>query len=151
MATRTLSDRLRHLWRDERGFIGTTAAIIGGALAAGGALGSAAIQARAAGKARNLQERGADRARTIQQPYVDAGTGALTTLRGLTGQPQPPMSYAPPPQQAVPRNLSQMGRALPSGRGPGALTTVRAPTGETRQVPASQTGYWQSRGAQVVQ
>lgn len=141
--------------------IGTTAAIIGGALAAGGAVGSAAIQAHAAGSARKSQEKATGRSQAILQPYASAGYGALSNLQGLTAS-------GPASQQVAQRLASQgaptgapstltgaFGSAVPrgqvaQGQGYQPMVTLRAPTGETRRVPLSQSGYLISQGAKMV-
>lgn len=45
---------------------------------------------------------------------------------------------------------SLAGMAAGGGGGQQQMITVRAPTGETQSVPASQSGYWQSKGATVI-
>ena len=71
-------------------FVGTTAALVLGGLAAGGSLGSAALQSHAAGKAADQQAAAAAQAQKyleqINQPYLDLGQlGVSQLMKGLGG------------------------------------------------------------------
>ncbi len=116
-----------------------TATIVGGAIAAAGSLGAAAIQSHAAGKAADVQTAAAKTANTRLDPYASAGYGAVSNLQGLVGRPataaqpvQTPMGGQPTPQ---------------TGSG---FVTIKAPTGEVQQVPMSQAQFYVSKGGQVV-
>lgn len=89
------------------------AAVIGGIIAAGGALGSAAIVSHSAGKAADQQAAAGEKALALQRdiynqqqlneaPWRNTGAAAITTLGGLLGLPsggggtgQLPASNAP--------------------------------------------------------
>ena len=97
-------------------FVGTTAALILGGLAAGGALGGAAIQSHAAGSAADKQQQATDQALGLQtqvynntraalSPYADLGASAIGNLRQLAGIAPPNNGMVAPPQ--VPTNARQ--------------------------------------------
>ncbi len=120
-----------------------TATIIGGAIAAGGAIGAAEIQSHAAGKAADAQTAAATKSNTRLDPYAQAGYGAISNLQGLVGRPAGGASMA--------GALSATPSQTPSSTVPqSGMVTVRAPTGEVQTVPFSQSGYWQSKGATIV-
>lgn len=90
----------------------TTGLLIGAGIAAGGAVGSAAIASHAAGKAADAQGEAADKAlafanqqyqqqRADTAPWRNAGGQAVNTLSGLMGLPsgpvQQPYNWGPPP------------------------------------------------------
>ena len=77
------------------------AAVVGGIIAGAGAIGSAAIQSHAAGKAADQQVAAGDKALALQKdiynqqqaneaPWRDTGAAAITSLGGLLGLPQGP-------------------------------------------------------------
>lgn len=155
----------RNLFEDERGFIGTTAAIIGGLIAAGGSVAAAGIGAHAAGKAADQQVAAGNQALAVQQqqyqhglqimsPYLQGGN-AFANLGGrVTNQP---MTGAAPtsPSPTTVGALSSFGQGRPPTMtgplsGQPDLVTVQAPTGETRQMPRQQAQPYLARGAQIV-
>jgi len=75
------------------------AAVVGGIIAGAGAVGAAAIQSHAAGKAADQQVAAGDKALALQKdiynqqqvneaPFRNTGASAITTLGGLLGLPQ---------------------------------------------------------------
>lgn len=145
-------------------------------LIAGGAKLIDAFQQRsAAGKASEQQQQAAERAkldlrgaygqgRADLDPYAQAGQQSLTSLTSLLGLPGLPATAAPtapgtggPFQGRGPAPMtdgSVTGYAIDRGTPPGApqttMVVMRAPTGETRPVPANQVQYYLARGATIV-
>lgn len=77
-------------------------------------------------------------------PYRAAGQGATQTISHLLGLPD--VTIAPPPP--APAYLSpSTSTSAPQGTG---LVTLRAPNGQTKQVPQAQADYYLSKGAQKV-
>ncbi len=125
-----------------------------------------------------LQKQMYTQTRQDLSPYASIGTGALSNLRTLAGIPQPPPAFNPTAAGPIPMGASYVNPAgqrvaglPPSTAQAGSLgamsgqpaiaspaasqtgsgfVTVKAPTGETKQVPASESSYWASKGAQVV-
>jgi hypothetical protein len=133
---------------------------------AGGDITGSLINARAAEKASKQQQEAINRALAMQgplydralaiaeqqhtqgradlQPYATAGTQGVTALTALLGLPA---AAAP----AAPRMTSPGGPALQplssvAGSG-GGMVQLRAPNGQTKQVPADQAQYFVARGA----
>jgi hypothetical protein len=83
----TREDALQMKWQYEGpipvNFIGTTAAIIGGAIAAGGSIGAAAIGASGAKSAAETQAEAARETQKLYEPFREAGTGAVGQLSDL--------------------------------------------------------------------
>ena len=95
-------------------FVGTTAAIVGGVIAAGGAIGGAALSSGAAKKASKTQAEAADRATELQRemyynnidlqkPWHQAGQAGLNQLMALSGFE----SYTPDDPHAAEREKYQ--------------------------------------------
>ncbi len=95
-------------------------------------------------------------------PYSTIGTGALNQLSsGLGIRPTTPvnvpmtLSNGQPamPQQGQQGSIGALGAQaakLPTDASMGGMVTVKAPTGETRQVPSGLAEFYTARGAQVV-
>ena len=146
-----------------------TATIVGGVIAAGGALGAAAIQSHAAGKAANAQTAAAGKANARLDPYATAGYGAISNLQGMIGRPANGAIPAPGATGIPSGGLSalavntqqEQNKLAPPAIGPGqpasaqtasGFVTLRSPDGkETQQVPAAQAPFYLSKGAQVIQ
>lgn len=92
---------------------------------------AAKIQSASAQQALNLQQQLYGQSRADLDPYRQHGVQGLTALSALMGHPQPAPS---PPVPGVPGQ-------------PGALVLLRAPNGQTKQVPADQVNYYLARGA----
>lgn len=149
-------------------FIGTTAAIILGAAAAGGQLAGAKIASNSAHDAAKTQTDAGDHALAVQQqqyqqaqqrlqPYQQMGTTALGRLGQIAGgQPSaPPMSQPPMKYAGSGSTLGAMGQppapmAGLAGQTP-QFVMMRAPTGETAQIPAAQVEHFRAKGAMVIQ
>lgn len=170
--------RLAHLWRDERGFIGTTAAIIAASVAAAGSsVASSVIGSKAANKAGKTQAAAEEKALALQRqmyqeaqpryaPYQQMGQNALPTLAALAGNVQAPRYgqnladlslYGAPPQNMAPRPAAGPGMGLPGGPAPqppqpqpGGTVMMRAPNGAQQAVPREQVAHFQQKGATVV-
>ncbi len=76
-------------------------------------------------------------------PFVSAGQGATGAMSRFLGLPAP--ASAPAPNQAMGGGAQGMG-VQPGG----AMITMRAPDGTTKQVPADQENHWVQKGAQRV-
>lgn len=76
-----------------------------------------------------------------KEPYRAAGQGATQTISHLLGLPAVTVAPPPPP----PAYLSPSGGNQGSG-----MVTLRAPNGQTKQVPQAQADYYLSKGAQKV-
>lgn len=124
------------------------AAVIGGILAAGGAVGGAAIAANASKSAASQQQASASQALGVQQqeyanaqkllqPYLYGGPA----LSGLNYRVT--ASGAPSPYQGISGAPS-----FGSPYAPGVL--MRAPDGTQQQVPAALVPHYLSRGAEQV-
>ncbi len=157
--------------------IGTTAAIVGGLIAAGGHTAGAIVKSKAekaAAKtqstAANIAGRRQDRAnqdafRYLQagrmgQPYspYPPGGGSLESVSRLVpggpmapGRPQGPPQMQGGPAAYQPFSLGNTSPGGPPGpSGGGQMVTIKAPTGATRQVPAAQAQRYVSRGGRVI-
>ena len=151
--------------------VGTSTAIAL-AVGAGASLGSAAISSHAAGKAADTQTKAAKDALNFQQtqynqarqdfdPYKQAGSAAVGRLGGMATTPTPTFQ----PGSPTPRfgNLGNpAGAGMPSPSAPGAfgmsqpgqpqagggaMWTLKAPDGSTRQYPPDVAQQFMSRGA----
>lgn len=113
---------------------------------------AAAVEAKAAADALAFAKEQYAKAEAQFAPYLQAGQGALARMQDLASQselartgygPQTPML---PPRPAAP-TLSTPGG--PVGQS-GAMVTLRAPNGQTKQVPANQAQHYIAQGAQQV-
>lgn len=129
---------------------GGTAAVNAGTNLAGGAM-----QAHAQGQAANTQARYAEQALAFAKqqyadaiknfaPYMQASQGATAKLTDFLNQSRPP-SMGAPTSGTPGMNLGAM---APGG---GQLVTLKAPTGQIKQVPAEQAQHYLDLGAQPVQ
>lgn len=75
--------------------IGTGASIFGADVASGAAKDAAATQAAAGQKSLDLQKQIYTQGQANLSPYMSAGAGAITNLRGLTGQSLTPAPASP--------------------------------------------------------
>lgn len=156
--------------------------LITGLAPAVGAIGGAALQSRAQGKAAKTQSNAALEAARIQdaslqraeaeqrrihddlrqqnEPYLQGGQQAVSRMGGLLSQ-GPNWSYQGPTGGApvLPPRPEGVNRLRPimagSGQTPAAaaaapMVTMKAPTGQVKQVPAAQVEYFAQRGASVV-
>jgi hypothetical protein len=146
-------------------FIGTTAAIIAGSLAAAGSVGSSAIGAHAAGKAANAQATAAERAANLQHqdtaaalafqkqqyadqqrimaPWINTGQQANQSLAYLMGlKPNSQNAY-----QAPRVDPSQAARDAMVGA-PNSQSAIQAAVGADPNVSpdAATTQAWQQAG-----
>ena len=151
------------------------------ALALGGLgadIAGSVIQGRQISKGVKAQREGTQQALGLQRglyqqgradldPYRQFGVGAAGNLARLVGLPSLPQgqpeTFGTSGQwwnSQGPRNTGFAGGAVPPSRsatpftrlmGQEAMVTVRAPTGETRQVPISQSDHWRKRGALIMQ
>lgn len=153
--------------------IGTGASIFGADVASEGAKSAAKTQDAAADKSLALQKNIYERGQAGLSPYMSAGAGAVTNLRGLTGQPLEvvgPAAGTPstmPANAAVPstRTASDAG-AVPTGdvavprttlqnfatsQTQSGYVTMRSPDGSmTQAVPANLVEHYRQQGASVV-
>lgn len=104
------------------------------ALAAAGRLGTAAIAAHGAKSAAATQKEYGDKALALQEPWLRTGTEAINSLESRMHLNQPA-----PAQPAA-----------PSGGSDAGMVTMKAPTGETQQVPRWQAPFYQQKGAQLL-
>lgn len=148
--------RWRHLLTDERGFIGTTAALIMGGLAAAGNVAGSAIAAHGAKSAAKTQATAAqaaaaatNRATTQATNYLQQGraqnnggmqSGAMNSLYQFAGVPRAPQA----PSYGAPQG--PMGAPPPQG----GLVMLRAPNGQQKAVPANQVDHYVQLGATKV-
>jgi hypothetical protein len=136
---------------------------------------AAATQSASADQALALQKQMYDQTRQDLAPYRETGNTALSSLSSFLGLPAntpsptvpaatPPAGLAPqagaPPSHQLPQLQTPVG-GQPYGPGHGyvaappsqpgsVLVMLRAPNGQTKQVPADQVDYYVSRGATKV-
>lgn len=132
------------------------AMLIGSAVAGGTAIAGAKLQSNAAKDAAKAQQAGTDRALQVQQqanaPYMQLGQQAAGRLGQMAANPQPYTQQfrAPgaPPSSGIqsfqpsggPGPMPTLGsigqpQGQPGGMGQPSMVTLRAPTGETVQMP----------------
>lgn len=130
---------------------GGTAAVNAGTNLAGGAM-----QAHAQGKASNVQAQYAQQALDFAKqqyadaiknfaPYMQASQGATAKLTDFLNQSRPSSMGAP--TSGTPG--MSLGAMAPGGGG--QMVTLKAPTGQVKQVPAAQAQHYIDLGAQPVQ
>jgi hypothetical protein len=166
----------------------TTALLIGAGISAGTNIASTAMQNRANTKARDQQQQATNQAqgsldRVYQQtrgdlaPYMNVGSGAMTSLGQMVGLPQQPAA----PQGAQPPSamgnmaqglagvgtglLGQMGvgtakdakgrlpeivQNVAQARTGSSYVRMRAPNGQMGTVPSDQVPHYQQLGGEVV-
>lgn len=153
--------------------IATGAGIIGGDVQSEGAKSAAKSEVAAGDKSLAIQKDIYERGQAGLSPYMSAGTGAVTNLRGLSGQPLevvgpaagtpgslPPNAAAPSPRMAtdtgavptgdvaVPRSTLQNFASQQTASG---YVTMRSPDGSmTQPVPANLVDHYRQQGATVV-
>lgn len=112
--------------------------------------------ALAASQAYNQNQLGLAQGRN--QPYIDAGGQALSRLgQGVTQPVTNPYAYNTPGSAPSGPSGPLSGLGTPS-TGPSSavppsgppMITIQAPTGQTKQVPASEAQHWISVGAKVI-
>lgn len=156
-----MNARLKRLWTDERGFIGTTAALIMGGIAAAGNVAGSAIAAHGAKSAAKTQATAAqaaaaatNRATTQATDYLQQGraqnntgmqSGAMNSLYQFAGVPKPPPVAPRPTGQPLTAPQGQ-----PAMVPQGGLVMLRAPNGQQKAVPATQVDHYVQLGATKV-
>jgi hypothetical protein len=127
---------------------------LGGASLVTGAIG-AHKAASASKEAAKQQAASAQQALAVQQqmyqqtrgdlaPYRQYGAGALAAGHQLMGLPTPAAEPAMMPlSQVIGQRPTPTGTAVPRG----SLVLLRAPNGQTQQVPADQVDHYLARGA----
>src|SRR5262245_35739780 len=108
---------------------------------AGAAKDAAAQQQAAIARALPLMQEQASIARSDLAPYAAIGGQGLSSLAALAGLSSAPAGGWAPVGRAAGTMLAG---------GPGGMVTVRAPTGQTRAVPADQVAFYLARGATQV-
>lgn len=144
--------------------------LAGAAIASNAAKSAAATQSASADKAIALQNSALQQEQAFNaqqlalaqgrsQPYINAGQGALSRLGQGTSQPVTnPGAYSMPSGGggalsglgAAPAGYYGQTTAAPAVPQGGAMITVQAPTGQTKQVPASEAQHWTFLGAKVI-
>lgn len=124
------------------------AVVVGGLIAAGGSIASAAIGAHAAGKAADQQQAAGNKALDLQTQQFQAGQQALAPFQAAPGShPIEALNYHVGTQ---PQNGGTLGALANYGASGGGGVLLQAPTGETRRVPSNQVQSYVARGAKVI-
>lgn len=98
---------------------------------------------------------GYGQAQQLYAPYMQIGASAVPSLTRLAGSNYPgaaspylPPQGAPVAPQGPQPSIATMGMAKPAGE---PTVPMRAPNGQTSQVPASQVEHFKQKGAVVLQ
>jgi len=153
---------------------GTGAQLYGAHRAGKAADKAAQLQSDAADRALAVQQQQHEQTRTDLAPYRGAGESSLSALTAFLGLPPTAAPAAPaaapappaaptgaPPSRVLPQLQTPAGGGTSYGPGHGyvaapasqpgsALVMLRAPNGQTKQVPADQVAYYLARGATQV-
>jgi len=105
---------------------------------------AAEVQGKATEQALALQQQMYGQSRADLAPYRQYGAGALAAGNQLMGLPTPAAEPAMMPlSQLMQQRATPTGTAVPRG----SLVLLRAPNGQTKQVPADQVDHYLARGA----
>lgn len=138
--------------------------LLGGIIAAGGAIGSAAIQAHAASKATDAEVKANNNALNVAQqqygqtqqmlqPFI-SGQNTAALQRPVTGAggytPGVGLTAPTVARSAAPNTFQPAAPQMGAPASQGGMVMLQAPTGETRRVPAGQAQMYIARGAKVI-